>query len=346
MTLIYSILLFLTASCSSWESAVIAAKHKTTIAKMDAALEHLWIQNGCSLYRRKVIKIFPGSFCQFLDDGSFISASHTSIRLFSKAQEVVWEIKGHFHHQVNLSLDKKRILVLTSDIVKRDGKLQRDDAFLILDLDGKTIARESFHPHLLRRSLTPLNWTTLKMASLETSHFNSIYEVPENPYSNTVPWLKAGNIIVNCLMLGVFIFSPDLKKILHHRTFTFSQDHFVHDIQITANGEFLVFNNLALSKNENSHSAIQKFNGPENRMTLDFRASPPEMFYSAHSGGVQEIGDSIFFSHVVNGGYVYSQTRKEILQSIPGYLGDIIKLNPTQQLKLVDVTEFLKNSGH
>ncbi len=344
------IILLSLVGCSFWKSSLTPLKQDVSMTKMETPIEDLWIQNGCGLYRSGERKIFPGELCQFLDDGRFVSATNTSLRLFSKAQEVLWEIKGHFHHQVNLSVDKKRILVLSSDMVKRERRLQRDDVFVILDLEGKILARESFFPHIQKRGLKALKWTMTPIlkrtgTDLETSHFNSMYEIPENSYSNTVPWLKAGNIIANSLELGVFVFSPDLKKVLHHRVFEFSQRHNVHDIQITQEGEFLIFNNLAVTKKKTPSSAIQKFSGPENRMTLEFQGSPPEMFFSAVCGGVQELGDYIFFSHVTNGGYIYSKSKKEILYFFPGHLGNILENIPTQQLKAIDARAFLKNMG-
>lgn len=289
--------------------------------------------------------------CLFMDDGRFLSASKDSLRLFSPAKEILWEMKGHFHHQLNFSIDKKRILALSSEVVKRGKTSQRDDVFLIVDLAGNVLHRESFYPHMMNHNLAPLLWSRggpLKDvgADNETSHINSIYEIPANAYDQSVPWLKAGNIIVNSTGLGVFIFTPDLKNILHQKRFDFSLNHMVHDVQITPDGDYFFFNNWVKTPQKSPISAVQKFNEPQNKMTFDFQASPPEMFYSAVCGGVQEIDDIIFFSHNVNGAYFYSKKKKTILFAVPGYNGNPSDMRPLQQLKLINVNDFLKSSGN
>lgn len=317
----------------------------------NASLYTLWIQNGCTLYRNDIIKHFPGERCIFLEDGRLISSTKKEIRMFSPSKEVLWEVKGHFHHQLHLSVDKQRILTLSSTAVKRGKKIFRDDVIVVFQLDGRILSSESIYPHLVAKgikTLESINQSKLLEfeADFESSHLNSIYEIPENAFSEKIPWLQTGNIIVNSLRLGVFIFSPDLKKILHHKVFPFSRWHSVHDVQITPDGEYLLFNNKVSDATEARISAIQKFNDPENRMTFDFRASPQEMFYSPVCGGVQEVGDIIFFSHVITGGFFYSKRKKTIIYSIPGFYGQELINNPTQELKLVDVESFLKNSGN
>lgn len=316
----------------------------------ESSYKDIWVQNGCTLFNKKEVKSFPGRMCLFLDDGSFVSAELGTVRRFSPSKSIIWEIDLYAHHQMNLSVDKERILVLASEVVKR-GKKQRDDVFLIIDLNGKILARESFYPQFSSNGLKPLLWDELKTlreidADEETSHFNSIYEIPENSYSSSVPWLKAGNIIVNSLNLGVFVFSPDLKQLLHQKKFPFSQDHMVHDVQITSHGEYLLFNNWTKNPAASRISAIQKFNEIDDEMTFDFRASPPELFYSASCGGVQEIGDYLFFSHIITGGYFYSKKEKRILYVVPGINGNGLELQPLQQLKLVNLLQHFKNSGN
>lgn len=308
----------------------------------------MWVQNGCTLFRRHEIKSFPGERCIFLDDGKFVSSTKKEIRMFSPGKEILWEIKGHFHHQVNLSEDKQRILALSSDIVVRDEKKVRDDVVVILNLDGKIIARERIYPHLVSERTAKVRKMIQENpldpeVKYESSHFNSIYEIPENKYSKEIPWLQAGNIIINSTGIGVYVLTPNLKKIIHHKVFPFSFLHSIHDVQITPEGEYLIFNNKVTNSRGARISAIQKYNEPEDKLTLDFRASPQEIFYSPYCGGVQDLGDVIFFSHVFNGGYLYSKGEKTIIQSFPGVNGDERESSPTQQLKLINGHSFLKN---
>lgn len=346
------ILLFIIifAGCSSQPPLIRSGYIKSPDSTAEVEINSYWIQNGCTLYHGKFQKItFPGFFCLFLDDGSFISATDKHIRRFSPSKEVLWEIPGHFHHQVNISPDKKRILALSSDVIVRFGKKVRDDAFMILDLDGKVLHRQNGFEHVRKLNQGSLNWANPHIVraagtDIESTHFNSIYEIPPN--SSTLPYLQAGNVIVNSSALGIYILSPDLKKVLRHEKFEFSYYHQVHDVQVTAEGEYFLFNNLANKRGEILYSAIQKYDPVTRQLTINFTAEPKGMFYSPACGAVQEIGDIIFFSHLVTGGYYFSKKKNEIIATAPGTNGNVLLMEPVQQLKLIEVDKFLKNSGN
>ena len=290
-------------------------------------IEKLWVQNGCFLYTNKNdVKSYPGMFCVFMPDGSFLSANEQALKRISPTKEVLWEVAGHFHHQMNLSQDGLRIYALSSEV-------ERDDVLMILDLNGK----------ILRRVNTTTFAKTVSREQLnDTTHFNSFYEIPENAYSASVPWMKAGNLIVNGYKMGVFIFSPDLSQVLSHHFIP--RQNQLHDVQVTPDGEFLFFNNWAQSEDGNRFSAIQKYDPVTKKISTLFKASPKEMFYSPAGGGVQEFGDLIFFNHVSAGGFLWSVPEQKLIYALPGVNGNRGQLGSIQQLKLVDVEEFFKNS--
>ncbi len=308
-------------------------------------------QANCTLFDINDHKIvFPGDICHFLPDGSFISINTRSIRKFSPSQKVLWELPGHYHHQINSGPENKSIFVLKSEIVVRAGKKVRDDVFVNLDLDGKVIHQSSAMKILKQAGVSPTEYAeaevlTRLQANYETSHFNSIYEIPENKYSKKYEWMRAGNIITNSYSLGIFILTPDLQKVLFHKELPFSNDHEFHDVQVTAKGEFLLFNNYRKVRGERDipHSAIQKYDPVTDLLTFEFKPINKELFYSPACGGVQEFPEFIFFSHITNGGYFYSKTKKQVILGLPGFAGDSRALVATQQIKIVDVREFLRN---
>lgn len=307
------------------------------------------IQNGCALYDTKdFFKLFPGNICIFLNDGSFISAGTKAIRRISREEKILWEKEGHFHHQVNLTPDGKRLLTLTSEIVERNKRKERDDVIRIFDLSGNELYRRSVIDLLPEVNLSPLDWskapeTVALGAEIETSHVNSIYEIPANPQENKTAYMKSGNIIINSSRLGIFILSPDLRKILYHKQFPQSFFHALHDVQVGGDGNFLLFNNNVPTDGFHRWSAIQKYDPVKEKITFEWTSLPKEMFYSPACGGVQEIGKYIFFNHITNGGYVYSKKEKKVIGAVPGYNGNPKEVLPTQQLKFVDVSEFLKH---
>jgi hypothetical protein len=295
------------------------------------------------------VKTFPGNLCIFLPDGSFISGNANSLKKISPSRDVLWEIPGHFHHQLNLSPDNKRILALSSEVVIRNKEPQRDDVLLVIDLNGKILNRMNVRDHVIREGVELLNWkltpeVAVVKAKLETTHFNSFYEIPENASARLIPYLQPGNYIANSVDLGIFIISSDLKKMLaHHHN---PHQIYLHDVQVSPDGTFLYYNNRAAAAlfHDPEFSAIQKYDPVKKQTFTLFEATPKEIFYSPACGGVQELGDLIFFNHISGGGFLWSQSRKEILLSLPGYTDDPRSLVPTQQLKLIDVKEFFKNS--
>lgn len=316
-----------------------------------ATWDKMHYQNGCTVFKVNFdVKVYPGSMCIFLDDGTFISASSNGIRRFKPDQTMLWEVPGFYHHQLNLSVDKKRILTLATDTIQREKHRERDDAFVVLDIEtGRVLYRKSARDMITANKILPMRWRETPVlkesnADIETTHFNSIYEIPAN--SGKASYLKAGNIIVNSVGLGIFILSPDLEKTLYHNVNKFSFNHRVHDVQVTASGEFLFFNNQVDDLKESyRYSAIHKYDPVTDRLTFEYTSQPKAFFFSPVCGGVQELDDDLlFFSHVLDGGFLYSRKQKKMISAIPGTNGNIFVQTPTQQIKMIDFSKFQENS--
>lgn len=279
-----------------------------------------WVQTGCTLRGKKDnVKSFPGHMCIFQDDGSFISVGSDSIKKFSPVQEVLWEVKGIFHHQINLSSDRKRILAIGTGQLPVKGKTARQDTFLILDQNGKELSKNTVDELTKPLGIKPLEIKQPHVkADFEISHFNSIYEIPENSRAKEIDWLRPGNIIVNSLVLGIFILDPELKKVLKHLNyFDISVYHFIHDVQVTPEGNFLFYNNVVKTDSGKSYSAIQEIHPVTKAVAFEFTSTPKEFFFSAWGGGVQQVGDYLLFSHAQTGGYLYSRKLKDIVKTYP-----------------------------
>lgn len=326
-----------------------------TLFTLESQAESSWttfrIQSGCKLFRGvEAPAIFPGNECLFFSDGSFVSADHKALRMFSPRKEVVWTIPGHFHHHLNYSHDRERILALSSDLANVNGKTIRNDALLVVSRSGALISRVELLPFLRKAGKIPMNWPVnfglagIK-ADMETSHFNSVHEIPENASEKKIPWMRRGNIILNSLTLGFFVFSPDFKTLIHHQTFPMSQSHTVHDVQATVDGSLLFFNNSVHSNEKGSpFSAVQKVDPATSRVVWSFSASPKEVFYSPFCGSAQELKDAYFFSHALTGGFLFSKKDHKVIAAYPKRPGNPQRIDPVFQMKLVDVEDFFRNS--
>ena len=297
--------------------------------------------NSCNIYnlQGEKIKSFPGKICQFFDDGSYLSADDDKLYFFAKGNQEQWQVQGPFHHQINLSLDKKRILALASKLAAKDGSPFRIDRFLVLDLMGKVL-----HQQDAENILHQINQKEPYSAH-ELAHFNSFYEIPKIEMRNPPPYLKEGNFIVNSYHMGLFILSSDLQKVLFHKTLRFSDHHNIHDAQILSNGHLLYFNNHVAGSGEQApYSAIQEIDLLKNKVVHEVTAQPKPLFFSRHCGGVQILDqDHMLFSHQLTGTYIYSKKQKKITHNLYQTHLSNGEFYPSQQVKAQDLTSFLEH---
>lgn len=317
--------------------SIILAVFSLSVMASQANLKEYSLVNACNIFslEGELKKSFPGQFCQFFDDGTYLSAE-SNMKLLDSRNEVKWQIDGPFHHQVNLSNDKKRILALAS-LYEPKGKELRYDRFLVLDLDGKILHEQN--------SLELLKLIKLKYqySDQEVSHFNSFYEIPEITNKKVPSFIKAGNYILNSYRLGVFVLSPDLSKVLFHKMLDQSEEHQIHDVQILTNGNLIYFNNVTKNKmNNNDYSSIQEINLNNFKVEFEYTAKPKQMFFSRHCGGVQVLDeDTLLFSHMLTGTYIYSKQSNSVITNI--YQTHFVnkRFYPSQQVKAVNLKRFL-----
>ncbi len=325
-------------------------------------LKNYQLINGCTIREMngRTFKTFPGQICIIMENGSIVSATDNHLILINKKSEVVWEIPGHFHHQVNLSLDGKRILAISSELINVKQTPIRQDSLLIVDLEGKIlhkqIAREILQQAGLMGESMLMSLTLQEIFKVknEISHFNSFYEIPKLSGTDHPSYLKEGNYIVNGTGSGFFILSSNLKKVLHHEQPKVSYHSRMHDVQVTSQGNYLLFNNLVVTgkglidfegKGPGPlllHSAIMELKPSNLKIVNQFEATPKSMFYSAFCGGIQELDkDTWLFSDVMTGTYIYSKKKKDFFAVIPWSHMTNDVYNPTQQIKAQDLSSFL-----
>ena len=75
---------------------------------------HILDQDG------KILRAYPGLFCDFFSNGDYIVSDGTEIQYLNKNDEVVWRKKLHVHHQLKISKDEQRILLISSGFEKQN----------------------------------------------------------------------------------------------------------------------------------------------------------------------------------------------------------------------------------
>ncbi len=254
-------------------------------------LEDIFFRRGCSIFNEagELKERFPGNQCHFFDDGTFVSLTDNYVRMFSPGNEILWEVKGNFHHQLNTSLDQKRIFTMTEYNRDENGKKVREEAVMILSREGKILVNKNLNELIETKkkwSVAPFGKSGVSKE--EVSHLNSIYEIPPN--SSPLSYLKAGNIIINSLHLGAIILDPELKKELNTIKFPESVGHMVHDVQVTPEGKIIYFNNSL--KNFPDKSAPEMFD-PITKQSTALVSDETMKFISHACGSVQIVNKDL-----------------------------------------------------
>jgi hypothetical protein len=324
---------------------------------LKADVKALKFVEGCRIFdwQGRTLGQYPGNFCHFLADGSFISADYQSLKFFTKENQIKWEIPGGFHHQLKVSPDGQRILALGSTILVKEGVKYRADKFYVITVMGKILHEQTADVVFAQAKIPWIGWHAPrwaqdKEASLknEMSHFNSIYEIPPMKSDKSITLFSAGDIIINSLIAGGFVLSADLKTVKHMiKLNEFSHNHSVHDLQVLSNGHLLYFNNNSgNSDSENAYSTIDELDFAKKRLVFEFSSKPREMFHSRFAGGVTALDDDqLLFSGEMNGLYIYSRRHKKIISSSSAAHHILSTHRTIQDVKLLKYPAFLNSRG-
>lgn len=313
----------------------------------------LHLVSECRIYdiEDKLIAEYPGAMCKFLPDGSIVNMTPDGLNLINKDSHVQWHLPGHFHHQISLSLDGKRILALSSEIVVKDGERMRLDKVMIIDLKGKVL-HQVLSDELLKQAKIerkPLDAGPVLLAQLnlklENTHFNSFYEIPKLSTKDVPSYIQQGNFIVNGRQDGIFILSPDLKTLYHHFYLSQSLNHNVHDVQVMENGHYLLFNNILKESYPSLLvSAVQEIDTKTQKVNYEFTGTPKGIFHSFVSGSIQKLDeDRYLLTHPSNGTFLLSKKENRFLRLYKAthYVNNLHF--PAHQVKAYDLSQFFKN---
>lgn len=310
---------------------------------------------GCSLYALNGVqlKAYPGSICEFLPNGDFISADLSGLSYYDAKKELKWKVEGKFHHQISLTHKQDRILALTSYEKKDpDGITRRYDRALIIGMDGKVLHSLDFDFAIKQANLKILNhennFAEQPRAKLEGSHLNSFYEIP--PYQENLvikaPWTTE-NLILNGNGHGLWIYDSTLSKLEKFIGLPGTKLKGTHDVQVFPNGKLIFFNNYAEeATNLNRYSTVDELEIPSLKRTFQFRAKPAATFYSRFGGSVQKLSeDLLLFTSSFQGVYVYSRSGQEFIWSSILYHAPLNQPpRYVQKITLVDLRSFFRHA--
>lgn len=307
-----------------------------------------------------------GTACLFFADGSLLRSTNGQLIFYDSNFVPVWKKDFHGHHQLNLSEDGERILVLSDSIRRIKGKNYRFDRLLILNKSGETISELDFaklRPWFDRVGLLPgQKRVTFRVKSdylseffplKEFSHANSFYEIPANRNESRHPAFAQGNFIVNdnlnCL---VFILDKNLKRILWHARHIDLTSGLagLHDVQVLASGKIFHYANRSIDSDfelrETGNSSIDLYDPISRKNEQLYTGTKANPFFSNVKGGMQLLGEHYLLLSDITGNQnrilLIDNESKKIIHSLSGdNLGDQL----IQQVKAEDLSDFLKSQN-
>ena len=75
------------------------------------------VRAECSLFdlSGKILKKYPGYYCAFLKDGSWVSMGIESLSYYSPTDELIWQKIKPYHHMVKADFSEKYIVALSEE---------------------------------------------------------------------------------------------------------------------------------------------------------------------------------------------------------------------------------------
>lgn len=281
---------------------------------------------------------FPSWLCFFLPDGRFITGDTDGLTMRGRNIEKLWHKKLIPHHMISLAANGD-ILTFTSEyhsIAKQRAKFKgafevdwrvdtrqmkpvsdeiarqkfRVDKILRLNQNGRIVHQMSLNDadypmpwliRLLRDGAPPLPY--------ESSHLNSIYEIPAN--ASSLPAFKAGNLLLNdTVNRTIFITDPELRKIIWRLNFKKFGFSVVHDVSVLPNGNLLLFKNLMLDPL--LPSSLEEIDPVTEQVVWRYESRPPQNFHAVRMGSVQALRDGrILFAHTTRGDHRVEMIDRE-----------------------------------
>lgn len=318
----------------------------------------------CRIYDMsgKLVRLLPGMLCAFFEDGSFASGilfnKKPTLTFYDSNLKVLWQKPVHVHHQINPSIDKKRVLVISSEIRDYLGKKVRFDVLKVFSRQGVLLNEWSLFDHR-SKLIEWLNWAPYRLMPFswdigsypkvkwEFSHVNSFYEIPQNEGVKANPAFAAGNFIVNASYLNlILVLDSNLKKVLWRTSYPHAGERSIHDVQVVKNGNLLIYNNYS---GGTKTSSLDEWNPHTGELIWSFKENPPTKFFADKMGGVQILENgNILFSDWTGGGkgIEIKRSGEEVWRMpFPGETNLSLPVpRALQQIKRFDLSEFLKNN--
>lgn len=319
----------------------------------------------------KVIKNFGGNSCVFLDDGSYVVSPDElapNIKKYSAEGDLQWNLGIHSHHQIQLTNDKKSLLVLSSEGINEHWCRARYEVFYILDLKtGRVLFRKSVKDYLLdfEKVFGLVNFKTSYFESslLNTNciftHYNTFRPVPVNSIEKAHPEFSHENFILNNNRSNILtIFDKKLTRPVWSEVPPINWTHGNHDVQFLPDGKFIFYQGEHFFGPGDIRMGIFRYDPLEHQLETIYPPGPnnysrnysPFVNSSTIGGSVQKTEWGYLISHndlIWGGSFLFLDINGNLIRRVSNpHRADFGLGRPfnTLQISEQDVSLFLQNN--
>ncbi len=252
-------------------------------------------QNQCDVmtWAGQFVKRFPGSYCSFLDDGSFLYYTGR-VEFFLPDGTSAWKRKLHLHHDLFVDQKNREILVVSDDSTDSGGRKLRWDRIRILNFLGEEVFSWGVAEN--RKKLEFLLGVPLELEhkpelkNWQWTHWNSVQPLPPNSLEAQDTRFRRGNILVNCFKTKMmFIIDRETRNIVWH--FNVPGHNGAHHARMNSVGLISYFNNvLGVKGSKNLHSAVEILDPRSQQVLVSQTTTPSTDFFSPYGGSLEPLG--------------------------------------------------------
>ncbi len=240
----------------------------------------------------KMISTFPGKDCRFLDDGTVLTFSKTFLSRIGPDGKKIWQIDLTSHEATFSYAEKSKTILAT---YSRNAELPYDPKvyyFQIYNMDG-----------------------TLKatMNSARLFGFDKIVNLSDFGEG------KDGQIFINLFRDGVYLLSPDLRKIVKKIRFEGTDNHQVKNVHMTDEGSFLYLHLPKKKENDPTPMVtLEEYFPDQKKRVLKYPPKPSASFYFPYGGSLTLTDEFYVINHPLSGTYIVSRKTGQLHDYLVG----------------------------
>ncbi len=266
-----------------------------------------------------VLRHFPVGYPNLLPDGTIIGKVDSFLVKLDADLNIIWKVPVPIHHEVKVS-ESGNIYLLSYDVHEFLNKQVRFDVVREYSPEGKLIFKWSTYDHLeefvsiISKAKCNLNLATPYCmakggalqyisqapdrflaedsdttqhpdAKFELSHFNSIYELPENKIAERIPAFRKGNLLLSFNPYSCYgILDTTSGKI--EWVGYLPEATTLHTPKLTPQGTILVFQNCTRGR---LWTSINEYDPLTGNMVWEWTAQPKESLCAIVLGDVERL---------------------------------------------------------